>query len=280
MEVEHVMGAEAVRDRLEELLLRDEARHNLALGILATARAQPSVYPELHGWVARQGGHVVAAAVRTPPHNLVLAQPVDERGIHGLAGAIEADLPGVVGAVPEVDDFAASFAERHSLEIRPAFDQRIYALHRLIPPDTVPGAMRLAGEADRPLVLDWCRAFAAEALGDDDSSRLERSVETRLADEHGGFGLWDDAGSAVSLAGFGGPTPHGIRIGPVYTPPEHRNRGYGTAVTAAVSRVLLERGRRFCFLYTDLANPTSNAIYLRIGYEAVCDSRELAFSPR
>ena len=122
--------------------------------------------------------------------------------------------------------------------------------------------------------------IAAEALGGDgdDSSRLERSVEARLVDEHGGFGLWHDAGGAVSLAGFGGPTPNGIRIGPVYTPPEHRNRGYGTAVTAAVSELLLEQGRRFCFLYTDLANPTSNAIYLRIGYEPVCDSRELAFS--
>jgi hypothetical protein len=197
VEVEHVMGAEVVFERLEELLLRDEARHNLALGILSTARAQPSVYPELHGWVARAGSRVVAAAVRTPPHNLVLAQPVDQRGLHALAGSIEAELPGVVGAVPEVDAFAESFAERHSLEIRAAFDQRIYALHRLIPPDAVPGAMRLAGEADRPLVLDWCRAFAAEALGGDgdDGSRLERSVEARLADEHGGFGLWHDAGA-------------------------------------------------------------------------------------
>jgi len=280
VEVEHLTGADAVLERIGDLLLADEARHNLALGILSTARAQPAVYPELHGWVARAGSRVVAAAVRTPPHNLVLAQPVDERGLHALAGAIETELPGVVGGVPEVDAFAASFAERHSLEIRAAFDQRIYALHRLIPPDTVPGAMRLAGEADRPLVLDWCRAFAAQALGGDgdDSSRLERSVEARLVDEHGGFGLWHDAGGAVSLAGFGGPTPNGIRIGPVYTPPEHRNRGYGTAVTAAVSELLLEQGRRFCFLYTDLANPTSNAIYLRIGYEPVCDSRELAFS--
>ena len=84
----------------------------------------------------------------------------------------------------------------------------------------------------------------------------------------------------VSLAGFGSLTPNGIRIGSVYTPPEHRNRGYGTAVTAAVSQLLLERGHRFCFLYTDLANPTSNAIHARIGYEPVCDSREPAFARR
>ena len=82
----------------------------------------------------------------------------------------------------------------------------------------------------------------------------------------------------VSLACFGGPTPNGIRIGAVYTPPAHRGRGYGTAVTAAVSQLNLDRGRRFCFLYTDLANPTSNAIYQRIGYEPVCDSRELSFA--
>ena len=77
--------------------------------------------------------------------------------------------------------------------------------------------------------------------------------------------------------GFGGPTPNGIRIGPVYTPPELRGRGYASALTAQVSQLQLDRGRRFCFLYTDLANPTSNAIYMRIGYERVCDSRELAF---
>ena len=70
----------------------------------------------------------------------------------------------------------------------------------------------------------------------------------------------------------------GSGSGAVYTPPEHRRRGYGSAVTAAVSQLNLDRGRRFCFLYTDLANPTSNAIYQRIGYEPVCDSRELSFA--
>ena len=83
----------------------------------------------------------------------------------------------------------------------------------------------------------------------------------------------------MSLAGFAGPTPNGIRIGPVYTPPELRGHGHGTAVTAGVSQLLLDRGHKFCFLYTDLANSTSNAIYMRIGYEPVCDSRELAFAP-
>ena len=282
MDVEHLTGAEAVLERIEDLLLRDEARHNLALGILSTARAHPTVYPELHGWVARKGD-VVGAAIRTPPYNLVLARPVDDLAIDALAGAIDAELPGVVGAVPEVEAFAVAWAERHHLEVRPAFDQRIYALRRLIPPAAAPGAVRLADAADRALVVAWVGAFAREALGggdDQSGARVARSVDARLGATEAGIAVWEVDGLAVSLAGFGGPTPNGIRIGPVYTPPEHRRRGYGTAVTAAVSQLLLERGHRFCFLYTDLANPTSNSIYARIGYEPVCDSRELAFARR
>ena len=283
MEVEHLSGAGAVFERIEELLLADEARHNLALGILSTARAQPDVYPELHGWVVRNDDRVVGGALRTPPHNLVLLKPAMQDALDALAGAIGAGPPGVVGATPEVDAFADVWAERLRLEVTPVFDQRIYALRELVPPEPCPGTMRLATTADRALVLGWTGAFAREALrgGDDEGGeRVARSVDARLAGVHSGIALWEVDGRPVSLAGFGGPTPNGIRIGPVYTPPPHRRRGYGSAVTAAVSQMLLDRGHRFCFLYTDLANPTSNAIYQRIGYEPVCDSRELALSPR
>jgi predicted GNAT family acetyltransferase len=81
----------------------------------------------------------------------------------------------------------------------------------------------------------------------------------------------------VSLAGYGGPTRHGIRIGPVYTPPAERRRGYASACVAALSQQLLDRGRRFCFLFTDLANPTSNHIYQQIGYRPVSDVDEYRF---
>ena len=96
-------------------------------------------------------------------------------------------------------------------------------------------------------------------------------VDRRLEDPDGDFAVWEDGGFPVSLAGWGGPTPNGIRIGPVYTPPERRGRGYAGALTAGVTRTLLDAGRRFCFLFTDLSNPTSNALYARIGYEPVAD---------
>ncbi len=75
----------------------------------------------------------------------------------------------------------------------------------------------------------------------------------------------------VSLTGVGSQTPNGVRIGPVYTPPEARNHGYASALVAAASQAQLDDGRRFCFLFTDLANPTANHIYQTIGYEPVRD---------
>jgi GNAT superfamily N-acetyltransferase len=278
MDVEMVEGADEVLRELGDLLGADEARHNLAFGILATGRAHPDAYPEVEGWIVRAGELVVGGAIRTPPHNLVVLRPRDDCALRALAGAIEDELPGAIGAVPEVDELAACWAQRHGLDAVTRFEQRIYALRTLIEPPPTPGAMRLADARDRDRALEWIRAFATEALhAGDDEARLERSIDIRLRSEEAGLAFWEVDGQPASLAGFGGPTPTGIRIGPVYTPPELRGRGYGTAVTAAVSQMLLERGHRFCFLYTDLANPTSNPIYMRIGYERVCDSREVSF---
>jgi hypothetical protein len=81
----------------------------------------------------------------------------------------------------------------------------------------------------------------------------------------------------VSLVGAGGRTPNGIRIGPVYTPPEERGRGYASRLTAYVSETLLAEGHRFCFLYTDIDNPTANDIYQQIGYRPVTDALMVSF---
>ena len=284
MEVEQVAGPDAFLERAGALLLADEARHNLAFGIVATARAHPVLYPELRGWVARSRGTVAGAALRTPPHNVVLVRPTDDRALAALAEAIaDEDVPGVVGAVPEIDPFASALAERHDSVLETRFEQGVYALHTVIPARKTRGVMRPAEHADRTLVLQWIEAFSTEVLHEsrpEDSGRLERSVDARLAGGDAGFALWEANGRPVSLVGFSGPTPNGIRIGPVYTPPEHRGHGYGSALTAGVSAQQLAQGRRFCFLYTDLGNPTSNAIYLQIGYERVCDSRELALVRR
>jgi hypothetical protein len=146
--------------------------------------------------------------------------------------------------------------------------QRIYEATEVIARPPVGGAMRAAGEQDRELVLDWLRAFMLEVIPEDSPEDAAGFLERNAADPAGRLVLWDDG---VSIAGCGGPTPRGIRVGPVYTPPELRGRGYASALTAELTGQLLAGGRDFCFLFTDLANPVSNSIYARIGYRPVTD---------
>ena len=261
------------------LLLADEARHNLILGLAGTLRDQPQRYPEHELWLVEDGDAVVGAALRTPPYRLVLAQPAGAGALEALAAALD-DVPGVVGAVPEAHELAAAWQARTGMEVRPGHAQGVYRLERVRPARTASGSSRPATDDDRPVLLEWLHAFSLEALGEaePDQANLERMLALRLgASPESGFVLWEDGGVPVSATGFGSPTPNGTRIGPVYTPPEHRGRGYASALVAEVSQARLDAGRRFCFLYTDLANPTSNKIYVDLGYERVCDSVELDF---
>ncbi|HEX6844543.1 MAG TPA: GNAT family N-acetyltransferase [Actinomycetota bacterium] len=263
------------------LLLADEARHNLLLGLADTLQRHPGRYPGSHLWVVREGENPVAAAMRTPPFNLLVSGPLDEAAATALLDAVEAvdAPPGVSAALPEVEVLARAWSARHRGGWRVVMTQGIYALRAVNDVPLPPGAARPAGAADRDLLLAWVRAFADEAVAHRPltDEQVAVSVDQRLMGDRDGFWLWEVGGEPVSVAGFGGPTPNGIRVGPVYTPPTRRGLGYGTAVVAAVSRDLLASGRTFCFLFTDLANPTSNAIYRRIGYEQVCESAEITF---
>jgi predicted GNAT family acetyltransferase len=276
MNVRRSGDAGAFLEAASPLLLADEARHNLIFGIAGTLRDHPSHYPEYALWLAEDGPEIVGAALRTPPHNLVLARPRGDSAIEALAAAIDDELPGIIAAQPEAEAFAKAWSAKTGVTSRVNRAQGVFSLERVEPPQPTPGRIRNAGAGDRPLVLDWWRAFLEEALGESpDPESVAHEVDHRLGAEDGGVVLWDD-GETVSLSGFGSPTPNGIRIGPVYTPPEHRRRGYASALVAELSERMLNE-RRFCFLYTDLANPTANKIYEQIGYKRVCESAEIVF---
>lgn len=257
-----------------------EAAHNLLLGLAGQLVADPARYPGApYLATVERGGATVAAALMTPQYNLQLSLADNP----GATDAIADDLrgegsapPGVTGPTADARAFAERWRELTGQAYRPGMRQRIYALETVTPVPGVPGALRKATAADRALLLDWTADFAAEALGAEAASGAERMVDLRLGADGGGFFLWEDGGP-VCLVGYGGPTPNGIRIAPVYTPPELRGRGYASAATAAVSQRLLDDGRRFCFLYTDLANPTSNRIYQAIGYRPTIDVAEFRF---
>jgi predicted GNAT family acetyltransferase len=155
--------------------------------------------------------------------------------------------------------------------------QRIYQLQRVVPPRPAPGRMRVATSDDLELLANWFQAFVLESQPEGHDKSIERARENaRYWIDSGGLRVWEN-GRPVSMAGAGGPTPHGIRISAVYTPPADRRRGYASALVAALSQAQLDQGRRFCFLYTDLSNPTSNKIYQDIGYEPVSDAEDWQF---
>jgi predicted GNAT family acetyltransferase len=265
------------RVRAVPFLAAHEAEHNLPLGILAGLREHADDYtgpPYLA--LVEEGDAVVAAAIMTPPYNLILSRISDEArpaALDLLARdllAARGDLPGVLGLTADSTAFAEIWVGLAGVAYDVAMRERIYMLETVRPVHGVPGGARRAGAADRELLTRWMAAFQREALPSEPPLDAARWAEHALAAAGRTILLWED-GEPVSLACAGSTTPHGIRVGPVYTPPERRGRGYASACVAALSQLELDAGHRFCFLFTDLANPTSNHIYQEVGYTPVGD---------
>ena len=232
----------------------------------------------LFGWWQPAAGPVAAALMHTPPYPVLLTRlPANSAGdlAQALAGRGR-QLPGVNAERGDAEAFAASWSSLTGAGWREFRRSRLFQLGQLTPPDPAPqGAARVATAADRGLLESWLAAFRQEL--DDLGGPGPGMVEDRIS--HGGLTLWETRGAAVSLAGYSRPAEGVVRVGPVYTPPEHRRRGYGGAVTAAVSQAALDAGAEYLVLFTDLANPTSNALYRRLGYRPVEDRLVLRFEP-
>lgn len=267
--------------RATPFLLRHEAAHNLLLGIAAALGTRAGLeHRASYLATVERDGAVVAAALMTPPHSPILSLTEEPGAATMLARDLAErypDLPGVLAPKAVGRDLAQRWQELTGRAHRLAMAQRIYQLDAVAPVRGVPGELRPATAADRDLLLAWAAAFAVEAEGEPDPRHAAELIASRLGATNAGLALWRD-GQPVALAGYGGATPNGIRIGPVYTPPEFRGRGYASAATAEVSRRGREAGAEEVLLYTDLANPTSNSIYQRIGYQPVEDRVVLAFS--
>jgi predicted GNAT family acetyltransferase len=261
-----------------DFLAAREAEHNLIFGICSNLRTNPTMFggpPYLA--VVTDSGRVVAAALRTPPHRLILSEIDDAAAIRLLVEDVRSpDLGGVLGPREHARAFVEAWTTGGGAPPRLAISERIYRLTSVVPPRPVLGTVRVATPADRDLVVAWTEGFMRDAFGAADPEEVVSTADRWLSGRERTLYLWVD-GEPVSLAGVGGPTPNGIRIGPVYTPPAARRQGYASALVAAVSQAELDAGRRFCFLFTDLANPTSNHVYMDIGYEPVCDVDGYAF---
>ncbi len=269
-------------DAVGPMLVADEPRHNLLLGLSSTLVTRPDEYDSFRLWEVRREDTPVLVGMMTPPFPLVISRPLDPGAFDALIahlGETGVSPPGVEGAIPEVDVFASRWAEATGVRATTLREEGVYALEAVETPAAAPGGSKAATPDDLDLLERWIDDFSAEALPHEppDGGTRQRLAARLDGAPDAGIWLWEVGDLPVSMSSFGGPTPNGIRIGPVYTPPAHRGNGYATSLVAEQSAALLSGGRRFCFLFTDMANPTSNALYRRIGYREVCRAANVRF---
>ena len=254
-------------------LAHDPVRNNVILTVLTEQGAsneRPGRY-----WVARHDDEVVGLVLQsTSQYNPVLSAMTDDVAV-ACADAI-ADcgepIPGVMGVAGAAAAFAGQWTERTAYGAVPVMGQRIYEVTEVVQPNDVPGKIRVANESDRSLLAEWIDEFQV-AVGEQRGG-AQQLLNSRLPGGH--LRVWVDDQRVVSMAGAKDGV-HGVaRIQAVFTPPEHRGRGYAGACVAALSQQVLDRGDR-CILYTDLGNPTSNSVYRRIGYRAVAECTRYRF---
>ena len=266
--------AEEFRVRTERLLsarLECNVLATVLLGVLDRVHADPLF---VYG-VSGSGREVQFAALRTPPWPL-LTSPLEGGSAEELIDQWlreDPDVSGVSGVPYTTRAIGDAWARRTGGTTRSMMREAMHVLEEVHdPPRPASGVLRPPRPDERGLLVTWMEEFVLEA-------RLIGAAQAAtLVDAHlrrGTLRVWDDAGP-VSMIGVHSAVAGVVRIGPVYTPPSHRRRGYAGSAVAAASREELAAGAARCMLFTDLANPTSNKIYAEVGYRRIGDWEEIA----
>jgi len=295
--------------RTQAVLEEREAENSLMLGLCLRMNRFPEQIKNAPYFVTvERGEELLVAAIMTPPHKLVIYADSPDRGeaFHLIVQDLLANhwrAPGVLGAPPVAEGFARAWADVTGERVTQGMRQRVYALTQVNPPPVTHGSLgervtqgmrqrvysltqvnpppvthgslRVAKKTDLPLLTQWALAFHHEAVPNNPLSDVEELVRRKT--EQAEIVIWED-GNPVSMAARARPTANGVAVNLVYTLPEQRRKGYASACVASLSQRLLDSGFKFCCLFTDLANPVSNSLYKKIGYNPVCDFTEYIFT--
>jgi predicted GNAT family acetyltransferase len=264
-------------------LERHEAANGLMLGLGLRLVDEPNAYGSQPYFATVESvAGLQVAALMTPPYKLQVHAEEDREwaGVRLVADALLRGgwpVPGMLAREAVAEAFAAIWHSKTGAGSRISARQRIYELRQVMHPRYPPGEFRLAAVEDVALVRQWACGFYDDCFGGGLYEQAMRSAEEKV--QNGMLYLWVD-GVPRSMAARTRPTPHGEAVGFVYTPPSQRRKGSASAVVARLSQRILDDGKQFCTLYTDLANPTSNRIYQQIGYSAIADVVEFVFEAR
>ncbi|NLG87668.1 MAG: GNAT family N-acetyltransferase [Clostridiaceae bacterium] len=271
-----------------DVLLRHESQNMIILGniIIGHEGKDKTEWRDPANWlmatVSDENG-IRLTALMTPPFNLTLYATdniIDLKAVNCLAEGLKGyEIPGVTTEKTLAGCFAKEYTARKGLNYSITMNQRIYELEEVNPDIKQFGTVRLLNERDMNFFPYWLEAFnAANTYGKTEMSIPRQDGETyhyHISAKK--LYILEVDGMPVSMAGYTRVLPTAIGVAYVYTPPYFRGRGYATSCVAQISKMALDKGFSRCVLYTDLQNPTSNSIYQKIGYKAVCDSLMLAF---
>ena len=265
--------ADAFLAAAEAALARDPAARAFYTALVRAPAERVGALEATRYLATVDGGHVLGIAMQTAPDRQLVLQGCDREAAPAFAvdfAATARPLSGLVGERAVCEAFLGAWSAAHDDRYELWVHMRNHCLTAVaadLPPCA--GSMREADETDADWVVAQQIAFVNEVRIPETPDRVERVVRPRITQRR--FRIWDHGGVAVAYAGFSDAGDAGARIGPVWTLPAHRGQGYATALVAALARELLARGKHELFLVTDIANPTSNAIYARIGFRPLGD---------
>jgi predicted GNAT family acetyltransferase len=257
----------------DEFLRSSPVQHTVFLTLIDNLRSRGlhAYGPDdpLFGWWTSPDGKVAGVLLQTPPHPVLFSSLPPEAVPAAVEALADRPISGVNMAAGDIAEFAGARSVVQGMRTR------LHRLSRLTPPDPAPpGSARPATTDDRDLLIDWLAAFRG-FVGDSPAGAAV------VIDDHltyGGITLWIDGNAPVSMAIRSRPSVGMIRILTVWTPPDLRRRGYAAGATTAATRAALDDGATAVVLYTDLDNPTSNALYHRLGYRPVEDRAMVTFA--
>jgi predicted GNAT family acetyltransferase len=263
--------------KIGDFLVKNEAANNLLLGLIYSLLEREMKGEKLTdtfmGAVDDFDGNLVLVVLMNRINLIVSGEgmEIDSAIDNAVTYLYKSgrDVPGVVGPTAIARQFAFEWATKKKIIPFVKMNQRIYQLDKVNPIQFTSGRLQLADINDLELVTDWIYEFC-ESI-DEKIVREEAIKLARENLENSSLYIWKDQ-DFVSMAKKTRPTKNGIVLSLVYTPPVFRNKGYASSCVASLSQLLLDEGYKFCSLYTDLSNPTSNDIYSKIGYHPIQDS--------